>query len=99
MAKPFTLMLLAGRDLVLGRAWPFCKSLAQDRRGATMVIIALTMSLMVAFMGLWLDTGIWYKLKRVVHNSADAAAISGAMERARGNSSTTISTAANTEAT
>jgi Flp pilus assembly protein TadG len=67
--------------------------LAFDRRGNIAIIVALAMPVIVGFVGLGLETGVWYKTKRVLQNSADAAAMSAAIERAKGNSGGMTATA------
>jgi Flp pilus assembly protein TadG len=62
------------------------RRMAVDRRGNVAVLVALSLPVLVGFAGLGLETGVWYKTKRVAQNSADAAAISGAIERAKNNS-------------
>jgi Flp pilus assembly protein TadG len=56
----------------------------RDRRGATAVIIAVTLLPLFAFAGLGVDVGIWYTVKRQAQSATDVAALSGAMELAAG---------------
>lgn len=52
----------------------------RDRRGVSAVMVALTMPVLVASLGLATDTGYWYFTQRKVQNAADAAAYAGAVE-------------------
>ena len=52
----------------------------RDERGVSAVIIALSLTVLVGFAGLGVDTGLWYSIKRQNQSAADAAAISAAYE-------------------
>lgn len=52
----------------------------QDDRGVTLVLTALTMSVLLAITGLAVDTGWWYTLRRQNQSAADASALSAAYE-------------------
>ena len=54
------------------------------RRGSVMVVTALTIPVAAGFAGLGVDVGLWETNKRSLQTAADAAAISGAIERVRG---------------
>ena len=59
--------------------WPrFAAPFVNDTRGATAVILAITMSAMVGLAGLGVETGLWFSEKRQYQTAADAAAVSGA---------------------
>jgi len=60
------------------------RRLWQDTRGATLVLVALTMSVLLGFVGLGVDVGVWYVVKRQNQTAADFAALSGAYEIANG---------------
>jgi len=53
---------------------------SSDRRGAIVVMFALLLPIMVAFVGLGLEVGLWFQSKRDLQTAADAAAIAGAYE-------------------
>ena len=55
------------------RLWP-------DQRGATAVLAAISMPIMLAIAGLGIDAGWWYTIKRQNQSAADAAAVSAAYE-------------------
>jgi hypothetical protein len=55
------------------RLWP-------DQRGATAVIVAISVPIMLAMAGLGVDAGWWYTIKRQNQSAADAAAVSAAYE-------------------
>jgi hypothetical protein len=54
--------------------------LAGDEAGASAVVIGLSMSAMVGFAGLAVDTGVWYADRRTEQDVADSAAFSGATD-------------------
>jgi len=82
-----------GRTHVLRR-------LSSDKRGGIVVMFALLLPIMVAFVGLGLEVGLWFQSKRDLQTAADAAAIAGAYE-AQDSSATSASilSAATTDAT
>ena len=81
------------RRTMLRRLYATLREVTRDRRGASAVMLGATLPIVIVFVGLGLDTGVWYKTKRTVQNSADAAAISAAMERVRGNTGALTSSA------
>jgi len=56
------------------------RRLWHDTRGVTLVLVALTISALIGFVGLGVETGLWYTIKRQDQTAADFAAISGAYE-------------------
>ena len=56
------------------------RQLLRDTRGVTLVLIALTLSALMGFTALGVETGQWYAIKRQNQTAADMAAISGAFE-------------------
>ncbi len=62
----------------------FIRRLAVDRRGATAVIVALSLTVLMGFAGLAVDVGLWYRDKRLAQGAADSAAYSAAVDRAAG---------------
>src|SRR5215472_11231359 len=61
----------------------FWQRFVHDRRGVTAVFVALAATVLIGFVGLGAETGLWYALKRQDQSAADAAAISGAYEIAQ----------------
>jgi hypothetical protein len=59
--------------------------LVRDRRGALLATTAAALPVIAGFAGLGIETGMWYSDKRDLQTAADAAALSGAFERVRGN--------------
>ena len=49
-------------------------TLAGDRSGATAVVIGLTMTVLLGFVGLAVDAGVWYADRRSAQGAADSAA-------------------------
>ena len=56
-----------------------------DERGAMIVLVALSITVMLAFTGLAVDVGWWYTIQRQNQSGADAAAISAAYQVLNGN--------------
>ncbi len=69
------------------------EGLKKDRQGIIFIITALIFPVLVAFMGLSLDMGFIYDLKRRQQNAANAAAMGGAWEKWRGHDSKITSAA------
>jgi len=59
--------------------------LRQDERGAIAVMMAIMLSVLVGMLGLGVEFGSWYAARRALQTAADAAAITAALERSRGN--------------
>ena len=51
----------------------------QDKRGVSAILIALLMPVLIGFVGLGIDAGMWYSRKREMQSAADSAAISAAL--------------------
>jgi Putative Flp pilus-assembly TadE/G-like len=54
--------------------------LRRDERGVTAVLLALTLAVLIGMVGLGVETGLWYTIKRANQSAADVAALSGAFE-------------------
>lgn len=59
----------------------------RDRKGAVAVIFALTAPVLIAFVTLGVEVGMWYNTRNTVKATADAAALAAVRELAAGNSS------------
>ncbi len=72
------------------------KAVIRRRRetGIIVILAALSMFVLMAFMGLALDASFLYFQKRRMQTAADAAAYAGALEKLRGNSNTAATSAA-----
>lgn len=57
-----------------------CKQLYSDQQGSILVLWALTLTATIGMIGLGLETGNWYLVKRNLQSAADVAAIGGAYE-------------------
>jgi hypothetical protein len=62
----------------------------KNERGQTLILIALTLTLLLAMLGLLLDGGLALVFRRKMQNAADAAAKAGVRELALGNNDATI---------
>jgi hypothetical protein len=62
-----------------------CQRFQNDSSGAVLIYTGLIVAVLLGFGGLAVDAGMWYATKRSVQSAADAAAIAGSLEVARGN--------------
>ena len=69
----------------------------RDERGQTIILVALSLPILLGFIGIATDVGALFKDKRTLQTAADAAAIAGALNLPPG--STSITAAAQTAAT
>jgi Flp pilus assembly protein TadG len=53
----------------------FLQRLVGDKRGATVVFVALASTVLIGFVGLGVEAGMWYAVKRQDQSAAEAAAI------------------------
>jgi hypothetical protein len=67
--------------------WAFPPRLASDTRGVTLPLVAASITALIGFTGLGVETGLWYAMKRQNQSAADVAALSGALELAAGQTS------------
>lgn len=72
--------------------------LRQDR-GAIAIMFALMLPVIVGFIGLGVEVGMWYKERRDIQTAADAAALSAMFEKDGGGTAAEIETAATADAT
>ena len=54
--------------------------MVRDRRGATILLVAIALPVLIGFTALGVETGLWYAMKRQDQSAADAAALAGAYE-------------------
>ncbi len=74
------------------------KTLLKADRGAFAVLLAVLLPVLIAFVGLGIDVGIWYTSQRKLQAASDAAATAAVFEKAKGSNTAAIESAANTEA-
>lgn len=67
---------------------------ARAQGGAIAIIMALSLPVVIGFLGLGVEAGLWFHAKRGLQSAADAAALSGAYERLAGNNSGIVTSAA-----
>ncbi len=72
--------------------------LARDRAGTVAVMVGLMSTSLVGVVGLSVDVGDWYFTRRSMQSAADAAAIGGGVELMNGSSSSTVISAATSDA-
>ncbi len=56
------------------------KRLRHEERGATAIATALVLTVLIGFIGLGTEVGMWYAERRAMQNAADAAAMGAAFE-------------------
>lgn len=56
-----------------------CLRIHHDERGQTIILVALSIPLLLGFIGIATDVGLLFKDKRTLQTAADAAAIAGAL--------------------
>ena len=61
----------------------------RDERGQTIILVALSLPLLLGFIGIATDVGALFKDKRTMQTAADAAAIAGALSLNSGNTAIT----------
>jgi len=76
----------------------FMRRFGADKSGATVVMYALTLPVLIGFTGLGVETGYWYYEQRNLQTAADVAAYAGAIELRGGTSTSGIYSASLTEA-
>lgn len=74
------------------------RSLLRDTKGATAVIVGLTMPVMVSMGMLGVDAAVWYSERRDLQTAADAAAMAGALHIAYGQGVSTVNAIATRDA-
>jgi len=72
--------------------------LHRDERGQTIILVALSLPLLLGFIGIATDVGALFKDKRTLQTAADAAAIAGALNYNPGNPGTSVTAAQNAAA-
>src|SRR6185436_13594647 len=77
----------------------FSRRFAREKRGATVVMYALTLPVLIGFTGLGVETGYWFYKQRELQTAADVAAYAGTIELRGGGSNTVVYNASLTEAT
>lgn len=70
---------------LFSRLWNVAHLLRRDERGAVGVAMAVMLSVLLGMLSLAVEVGSWYAARRSLQTAADAAALSAALERARGN--------------
>jgi len=79
------------------RALGALAALIRDRRGVIVVMFALMLPILIGFIGLGVEVGLWYKERRDLQAAADAGALAGAYELAEDRASN-VGTVAQREA-
>ena len=70
----------------------------RDTAGVMAILVVLMVPVLVGFMGIAVDVGLWYTQKRALQTAADAAAIAGAFEIVNGSSDAIVQATAVSDA-
>ena len=95
--QPFTNGDLVTENLKNSSGLLAIRQRRKQERGTIIIMVAMMMTVLVAFMGLAFDASYMYYYKRRVQTAADAGAIAGAQELLRG-AATEVTTAARKDA-
>src|ERR1041385_2163471 len=68
-------------------------SFARQRNGNVLLTLGLALPVLVGFLGMGVETGVWYVERRQVQTQADAGALAGAYSLAGGYPSEIVSSA------
>jgi hypothetical protein len=71
----------------MNKLWRFLSRLCRDRSGTIAVMTALSLTALVGFAGLGIETTQWYTEKRSIQTASDDAALSAAIAYGQGNTS------------
>lgn len=72
--------------------------LLRDEGGAIAIMFALMLPLVLGAIGMGVEIGNWFAMKRELQSAADAAALAGAFEKDSGSSTSTVTSEATIEA-
>jgi len=86
--------MFSSASLVMRRLWAKLRTFRIAEGGAIAIIMALSLPVVIGFLGLGVEVGLWFHAKRGLQSSADAAAISGAYERLAGGATSVARSAA-----
>jgi len=75
-----------------------CRLFLRQDKGAIALMFAMMLPVIIGFVGMGVEVGLWYSAKRSLQSAADAAAIAAAYEVSSGSSAATIASAAQTDA-
>jgi hypothetical protein len=73
-AAPTARVIAAGYGACVG----LLRRIAQDQRGATAITTALVSIVLIGFVGLGTEVGMWYSERRAMQTASDSAAMGGA---------------------
>ena len=81
-----------------GGALRMLAAFLRDTSGAVAIMVLLLIPVLIGFLGISVDVGLWYTARRGMQNIADAAALSGAGEIANGSADSIVTAAAQSAA-
>jgi len=64
------------------------------KAGSITVMVAVSLPFLLGIVGVAAESAVWFELKRRAQTAADAAAVAGAIQRARGDSTNVLTSAA-----
>jgi Flp pilus assembly protein TadG len=71
----------------------FVRALADARLGSMTIVLAIALPVLLGIVGVAAESAVWFELKRRAQTAADAAAVAGAIQRARGDSTNVLTSA------
>ncbi|HJR20597.1 MAG TPA: TadE/TadG family type IV pilus assembly protein [Dongiaceae bacterium] len=80
-------MIAAGYSACVG----LLRRIARDQRGATAITTALVSVVLIGFVGLGTEVGMWYSERRAMQTASDAAAMGGAFKIYKDSQNVTLS--------
>src|SRR5688572_15167121 len=75
-AAPATRVIAAGCSACVD----LMRRIARDERGATAIMTALVATILIGFVGLGTEVGMWYAERRAMQTASDSAAMGGAFK-------------------
>src|SRR3954453_23081742 len=75
------------------------RSILRDERGIVLVLSALSMTMLIGFVALAVEVGLWYKTRRMLQTAADSASLAGAFAKQAGGDNAKITALASYDAT
>src|SRR5258706_956418 len=75
-APPRAIKMATGHRMITIIGW--LRRLAQDQQGTVAVLVGLSLTMLVGFVGLGVEVGLWYEVRRSMQVSSSTAAIAAA---------------------
>ena len=72
----------------------FARTIFGAKTGSITILLAVSLPILLGIIGVAAESAVWFELKRRAQTAADAAAVAGAIQRARGDSTNVLTSAA-----